>query len=120
MQENLSQAALTKIEIVPSRENHVPLQDGLADLVYMINLHHELDDPVRMLGECKRLLNPGGTLLIIDWQKEEMEMGPPAKIRIARRTVQEQLLPAGFHAIRSHDVLPCHYMLTAQSSDTSL
>ncbi|WP_028581922.1 class I SAM-dependent methyltransferase [Desulfogranum japonicum] len=113
MQENLEQDIRTKVEIVPSSENHVPLQDALADLVYMINLHHELDAPVQMLEECKRLLKPEGTLLIIDWKKKAMEMGPPEKIRIAEQTVQEQLLQTGFHTITNHDMLPYHYMLTA-------
>ena len=31
---------------VKMEEISVPLRDGTADLVYMINLHHELEDPI--------------------------------------------------------------------------
>ena len=45
-------------DIVPLKmeESAVPLEDGIADLVYMINLHHELDQPQTILEESFRIL----------------------------------------------------------------
>lgn len=53
--------------IIPLKmgSNSVPRQDETADLVYMINLHHELDEPDKMLTECRRIINdvyPAGTV----------------------------------------------------------
>lgn len=43
-------------------ERAVPLEDGLADLVYMINLHHELEAPEEILNESYRLLKENGKI----------------------------------------------------------
>ena len=69
--------------IIPLKmeEDTIDLQDDSADLVYMINLHHELDSPVQMLEEAYRLLKRKGKVFIVDWRKEEMPQGPPKEIR---------------------------------------
>ena len=41
-------------------ESRTPLQDDIADFLFMISLHHELDEPVELLKECRRILKPGG------------------------------------------------------------
>ena len=44
--------------IVPikTEEHYVPLDDGIADLVFMINLHHELDNP-SITTKSKTIIN---------------------------------------------------------------
>ncbi len=52
LREALRQAEVGNIEPVQSEEVAVPLADGAADALYMVNLHHELDFRERTLGEC--------------------------------------------------------------------
>jgi ubiquinone/menaquinone biosynthesis C-methylase UbiE len=108
-------AAQKVANVTPLRceEVRVPLEDHLADVVFMANLHHELDHPQESLAECRRLLKPGGTLAIIDWKPEPTPTGPPVEVRIPPETVRGQLTVAGFHRIASHPILPDHYFLTA-------
>ncbi len=47
-----------------AEETKVPLPTGDADLVVMINVHHELADPRSSYCEALRLLRIGGTLLL--------------------------------------------------------
>lgn len=98
---------------VKSGESSIPLEDGLADLVFMITLHHELSDPADMLGESYRLLRPGGELFIVDWKPVDMPEGPPLAIRCQPDYVSEQMRRAGFARVRSHDGLSKHFLLTA-------
>jgi ubiquinone/menaquinone biosynthesis C-methylase UbiE len=98
---------------VRSEEVRIPLEDHGADVVFMANLHHELDHPLESLAECLRLLKPGGTIAIIDWKPEPTPMGPPAEVRIPPETVRGQLTAAGFQGITSHPLLRYHYFLTA-------
>ena len=44
---------------------HVPLADGCADVVVAGEILEHVEDDVAVLGECARLLRPGG-LLVID------------------------------------------------------
>jgi SAM-dependent methyltransferase len=42
----------------------VPLGDGTADLVLSTQVLEHVDDPARYLAECRRLLVPGGALVL--------------------------------------------------------
>jgi len=93
---------------VKMEETSVPLAYGIADLVYMINLHHELEQPLRLLKEAHRLLKKDGKLMIIDWKKEETPEGPPFEIRITAETIQSQMSESGFSDSEKYTVLPYH------------
>jgi ubiquinone/menaquinone biosynthesis C-methylase UbiE len=99
--------------IVPlkAEEHAVPLDDGIADLVFMINVHHELEDPALTLAEANRITKPDGKIFIVDWKKEDMPEGPPTKIRYLPVHVKEQLLKAGFEHIEFYNELPKHFLV---------
>ena len=102
--------------IIPLKcsEEAVDLADGIADLVYMINVHHELLMPEKMILESYRLLKPKGKIAIIDWKNEEMGQGPPFGIRVSENTIIKQLDKTGFKNITSHKLLPLHSFITGQ------
>jgi len=99
---------------VKSSESFIPLDDSLADLVFMINLHHELVDPARMLEEAHRLLKPGGKMFIVDWLKKEMAEGPPVKIRWLSRDVKAQLIRAGLDNARDDNGMAKHFLVIGE------
>ena len=104
--------------IIPLKmaESSVPLPDGIADLIYMINLHHELEDPIMVIKESLRLLRDGGKIIIIDWKKQETPEGPPLAIRVTEETIESQMLACGFTNIKKHSVLPYHNFLIGEKS----
>ncbi len=66
-----------RIQTVQTADNHVPLDDGAADRLFMVNvLHHVHDDPAA-LAEIMRLLAPGGLLAAVDFARMERPIGPP-------------------------------------------
>jgi len=99
---------------VKMEENSVPLSDGTADLVYMINLHHELEEPLRVLKESHRLIRKGGKLMIIDWKKEETPEGPPLGLRVTELTIESQMRKSFFSNISKYAVLPYHHFLLGE------
>ncbi|UOD35321.1 class I SAM-dependent methyltransferase [Deferribacteraceae bacterium V6Fe1] len=101
-------------EIIPlkSDEVKVPLPDNTADLVIMMNLHHELDEPELILKDAFRVLKKGGKILIIDWKKVEMNEGPPLGMRVCPEDVKKQLSAGGFENIQVIDGLEKHFTVT--------
>ena len=108
--------------IVPLKieENVVPLEDGIADLVYMMNLHHELDNPEAILEESFRILKKNGTIFIVDWKKEDMSEGPPTHIRYLPEQVKDQLANVGFKNITIFDEMPKHFLVVAEKDSLDL
>ncbi|MFW5901515.1 MAG: class I SAM-dependent methyltransferase, partial [Thermodesulfobacteriota bacterium] len=115
MQENLPEEFKERIIPVQSEENRIPLPDALADLVYMINLHHELEHSQALVTETRRLLRPGGKMMIVDWKLVETPEGPPLSIRVPPEKVREQMAAAGLADIEAHDRLPWHYIVIGRA-----
>ncbi len=99
---------------IKTEEHDVPLDDEIADLVFMINLHHELDNPSLTLKESNRILKPGGKIFIVDWIKKDSPEGPPAKRRCLPEQVKEQLADAGFVQVEIYNELPKHFLVVAK------
>lgn len=116
MTANRPEVAAGRIAPVLSTETRVPLADGIADVAVMINLHHELSDPPGTYAEAYRLLNSGGTLLVVDWAPGESEHGPPRAIRASAETLARVMEAAGFTDVTVHPPLKAHSMLTGRKA----
>jgi SAM-dependent methyltransferase len=97
-------------------ETRVPRPDASADLVVMVNLHHELAEPLANYREALRLLRPGGELLAADWARTGDEAGPPQEIRASPEQVTALLKAAGFATAVVHGGLPKHWIVTARKN----
>jgi ubiquinone/menaquinone biosynthesis C-methylase UbiE len=65
-----------------------PLTDGSVDHLMAAFVFHEVDDPRLFVFECSRILRPGGTLTIVDFQKHApIDFGPPEEERMAPEKV---------------------------------
>ncbi len=108
-----AEQGLTNVETVQMEETRVPLPDAVADLIIMLQVHHELGDPPALLADCRRLLKPGATLAIIDWKGEDPENGKPVEGRVPEAVIRRQLAGAGFRDIAAHPLFDSHNFLTA-------
>ncbi len=117
MKENLPTRYRDRIVPLRMEESAVPLPDETGDMIYMINLHHELEKPVEMMREGYRLLKPGGILLIVDWKKRETSDGPPLSIRVPAEEMIGHMRAGGFVEIVRHDLLPEHELLVGKKKD---
>lgn len=112
MRANREQVAVGRLLPVLAEESFVPLPDGVADLVVMINLHHELVDKEASYAEALRLLRPAGQLLVADWAPVETPKGPPLAVRSSVADVVATIEGAGFAEVRSHSGLPYAWLVT--------
>jgi SAM-dependent methyltransferase len=102
-----------RLRPILSRETVVPLPTGEADVLVMINVHHELADPMSTYREALRLLRIGGTAVIADWSPGDTQGGPPQHVRVPAEDIAALLGKVGFADTRLHDDLPRHSLVTA-------
>lgn len=91
----------------------LPLADDSASMLVMLQVHHELDEPVSLLKECRRVLASGAPIVIIDWTHEVRPGMPSGGRRVPAADIRQHLADAGFHAIQDHPVYPIHSMTSA-------
>ena len=114
MSDNLSKDGDCSIKPLLVEEVAIPLDDNVADCVFMANVFHELENPKASCQEAFRLLKHGGRLVVLDWRDEETADGPPVAHRLSEAFITASLESAGFKKITSHALLPQHHLLRAE------
>jgi len=100
--------------LIKSEEYEIPLADFEADFALLAYVLHETGDKVRLLQEIKRVLKPGGTLLVIDWEKKAEEKGPPVEERITSKEARGFVEAAGFDVVQTSPLNPSHYRVLSR------
>jgi len=104
---------LKNIETVRCEEHRIPLPDDAVEAACLANVYHELARPLDFLVEVRRILSPGGRLILIDWRPIETPMGPPLEVRIPGEAIVRALGQAGFARCQEHDIYPYHTLIEA-------
>ena len=102
-----------RVRTVLSEKDRIPLPEGSLEVVWMVNVFHELTHPREIFSEIFRILSPSGQCLVVDWMKESTPKGPPPEERKSEVDLYDSLIAAGFVKIRSHDLYPYHYVVEA-------
>ena len=90
------------------------LKAGEVDLVLIVNTYHHIENRVAYFAEVKSGLKPGGKLVVIDFRKEEMPVGPPIEMKMKAEKIEAELRESGFAEIDVNDsLLPYQYIVTA-------
>lgn len=106
---------LTNVQIRQTVSDRIPIEDATVDLVNLGNVYHEVKGRLNFMKEIYRILKPGGTLLLIDWDPEEdLGIGPPTRERISKDQVLQDLAFADFETVKDHFVFVGHYAMTAK------
>ncbi len=62
-------------------------------------------------GKLAKVLKPGGRVVVIDFHKKPLPVGPPESMKLSDREVITELQKAGFTLSKRLDVLPYQYFL---------
>jgi ubiquinone/menaquinone biosynthesis C-methylase UbiE len=114
MEEHLNPEQRAHVKPLLTGEGEIGLPDASADLAYLINVYHELDDAPRMLHEILRILKPGAPLAVVDWKNEPMPHGPPVVHRVDGEVIRRQMLRCGIVGVAEPAPLPFHVFLTGR------
>jgi ubiquinone/menaquinone biosynthesis C-methylase UbiE len=87
---------IENVVLVKTEEYDLRLQAEAVSYALAVNVVHEVDDREKFLNEIRRILKAEGRIAVIDFEKEEMEMGPPLSHRISAEEMQKLLEDLGF------------------------
>jgi ubiquinone/menaquinone biosynthesis C-methylase UbiE len=93
--------------------NNVPLADGCAERVLAVNLLHEVRGE-SALAEMRRLLAPGGFVLVVDWERgRERDSGPADELLYTADEAAHELQITGLSTEVLDARLPFHFVIKA-------
>lgn len=87
------------------------LADSSIDRFFLSNSWHHIENQSKYLSLIKKMLKPGGEIIMIDFHKKELPVGPPMQMKIAREDLIRQMESNGFRLTKEHTFLPYQYFL---------
>jgi len=87
------------------------LPSASLDLVFICDTWHHIQDRPGYLELLKQALKPGGRVVMIDFKKEPLPIGPGLEHKIASAALIEEMADSGFSIVERHTFLPYQYFL---------
>ena len=87
------------------------LPDRSVNRFFFSESWHHIENQKKYLSLMKRMLKPGGEIVMIDFHKRDLPVGPPLQMKIAREDLIKQMESNGFRLAKEHNFLPYQYFL---------
>ena len=87
------------------------LPDRSVNRFFFSDSWHHIENQTQYLSLMKKMLKPGGEIVMIDFHKKELPVGPPLRMKIAREDLIKQMESNGFRLAKEHTFLPYQYFL---------
>ncbi len=94
---------------------HLP--PGRFDVVLISDTYHHLESRVAYLSGLRKLMRPGGRLVIFEYKPGDLPVGPSADHKIPRDVLMSELGQAGWVLAVDHDSHEYHDFLEWRSAD---
>jgi arsenite methyltransferase len=100
------------------------LPDASIDRFFICDVWHHVENQAQYLALMKKMLKrggggappleKGGQVVMIDFHKKALPVGPPLEMKIAREDLIAQMQKHGFKVVKEHTFLPHQYFLVFQ------
>ncbi len=87
------------------------LADASVDRFFICDTWHHIEGHPKYLALLKRMLKPGGQVIMVDFKKVKTPMGPPMEMRIARDDLVQEMETNGIRLTEEHTFLAHQYFL---------
>jgi arsenite methyltransferase len=90
------------------------LPPASVDMIFFCNVLHHIHGRAAYYPKLARALKPGGRIVILEFYKKPLPVGPPESMKLTEEEVVGELQAAGFKKTKSFDFLPYQYFLVFQ------
>lgn len=109
------EAGYENLKIRRNRDPDIPFPDDAADIALLAFVIHETQSIQGLLAETRRVLKPGGRIVLMEWHVHETASGPPLWTRLAPKELKKEVRAAGFSGVRSLNHNADTYRVIAKS-----
>jgi ubiquinone/menaquinone biosynthesis C-methylase UbiE len=87
------------------------LPEQSVDTIFICDVLHHIDNRPAYYPKLARALKPGGRIVIVDFYKRDLPVGPPVAMKLSEQQVESELKAAGFRLHSKKAFLPHQYFL---------
>jgi ubiquinone/menaquinone biosynthesis C-methylase UbiE len=97
------------VEAVLATGDDPKLPAGSVDTIFFCDVLHHIDRRAVYYPKLAKALKPGGRIVVIEFYKKPLPLGPPESMKISEEELIGELKAAGFRKTKSFDFLPYQY-----------
>lgn len=111
MRRDAGRLELDNYKAILVKSNDPELEPGSVDVVFLCNAYHHLRNRVDYFKTTSVGLKKDGRVVIVDFYKKEMAVGPPPSHTLSKEVVLEEMKAAGYKLLQDKDFLSYQYYL---------
>lgn len=109
--EMVKAGAGANVETVLAAADDPKLASGSVDTIFFCDVLHHISERGAYYAKLGKALRPGGRIVMIDFHKKDLPVGPPVSMKLSEEEVVAEMQAAGFALARKHEILPYQYFL---------
>ena len=102
---------ISNVATVRSSAQDPNLAAGSVDLLFMVDVYHELEYPYEMMTKVRAALKPGGRVALIEYRAEDPEVAIKPLHKMSERQVRREMQAAGFKHLQTVRTLPLQHLI---------
>jgi ubiquinone/menaquinone biosynthesis C-methylase UbiE len=110
--EILGKNAPSNVTTIRAAEADPRLPERAVDTVFICNVLHHIEKRPAYYAKLLKALKPEGRLVIVDFYKRELPVGPPVSMKLSEDQVTAEMKAAGLRLVDSSNFLPHQYFMT--------
>jgi ubiquinone/menaquinone biosynthesis C-methylase UbiE len=87
------------------------LAPGSVDLLFMVDVYHELEYPYEMMTKVRTALKPRGRVALIEYRAEDPDVLIKPLHKMSERQVRREMQAAGFKHVNTVRTLPLQHLI---------
>jgi ubiquinone/menaquinone biosynthesis C-methylase UbiE len=111
LRQRLAKERISNIEPVLGAVDDPKLPSGAIDLILMVDVYHEFQQPQVMLRRMRESLKPGGRLVLLEYRKEDPAIPIREDHKMSVATAKLEVEAEGFTLSKVDEVLPRQHIL---------
>lgn len=95
-------------------EKELNIESNSADIVLLVNVYHHITNRVDYFRRANSVLKKTGKIVIVDFYKKDLPVGPPKHHKISKEKILDELSVAGYKRLDINtELLDYQYIITA-------
>ena len=107
----LRKTAPANLEVILAAPDDPHLPPQSVDTIFFCDVIHHIENRPAYYAKLAKALKPGGRIVVIDFYKKPLPVGPPPSMKLSEQEVIAEFQQAGFTSTRRLDLLPYQYFL---------
>ncbi|HKS57966.1 MAG TPA: methyltransferase domain-containing protein [Steroidobacteraceae bacterium] len=107
---------IENVTTVRSSAQDPNLAPGSVDLLFMVDVYHELEYPYEMLTKVRTALKPRGRVALIEYRAEDPDVLIKPLHKMTERQVRREMQAAGFKHVKTVRTLPLQHLIVFEAA----